>query len=166
MSCWKTGLTALLLACGMSSAGARREVPTPLPPDDAFTRAMAVMARFDYTVLTADRQAGYVRAEHKASSLGTEALTGASYIWRLTITVVEDADGVRYVVQPENVKDTQGRQSTTGMRIMGAQQAEVDSLVALLEAPASPERRRQRVKPPADGRGGPWGTAESLGRAS
>ena len=103
-----------------------------LAPDAAFSRAMVVVARFDYAVVDADRAAGFLRAERKASSVGLEALVGASYIWALTITILPDSIGVRYVVQPQNIKEERGRRTTTGMRSTSAQQAEVERIVALL----------------------------------
>ncbi len=122
----------VVVACGVSASAARRESTTMLAPDAAFSRAMVVVARFDYAVVDADRAAGFLRAERKASSLGIEALVGASYIWALTITILPDSIGVRYVFQPQNIKEERGRRTTTGMRITSAQQAEVDSIVALL----------------------------------
>ena len=125
-------LLLMVLGCGVSASAARRELASPVAPDEAFTRAMRVVNDFGYTVTDADRASGYLRAERKASSTGSDFLTGAAYVWVLTVTVVEDSAGTRYVLQPQNVKEEGGRRTTVGMRVTKGQQAQVDSIAGRL----------------------------------
>ena len=121
------------VACGVSAAAARRDFVAPVAASEAYSRALQVLNDFGYTVLDADRDAGFIRAERKSSGTGTELLTGTSYFWTITVTMAADSSGgTRYVIQPQNVKEERGRRSTFGMRLTGAQQAQVDSMVARL----------------------------------
>ncbi len=104
----------------------------PVSPDDAFTRAMMILKEFGYEVLDADRAAGAIRAEQKASTGAADFVAGAAYYWTLTVTVVPDLTGSRFVLQPHNVREESGRRSTTGMTISARQQAQIDSMVVQL----------------------------------
>jgi hypothetical protein len=128
------GLLLLVLGCGVSASAARRELASPLPREEAFTRAMRVVADFGYTVTDADRASGFLRAERKASSGSTEFLTGSANFWVLTVTVLEDSSGTRYVLQPQNVREEGGRRTTVGVMVMKGQQAQVDSIASRLGA--------------------------------
>ena len=127
---------AIVVACGVSTQAARREGVAPLAPADAFTRAVATVTNFGYAIADTNRASGLIRAERKTNGGGfSELMTGESIFWGLTITLVPDSAGTRYVVQPSSAKEIHGNRSTKGMVITRAQVSEVDSLTAALRTP-------------------------------
>jgi hypothetical protein len=123
---------AAAAACFASAQAARQDFRSSVPRRLAFDRVMTVLADFGYTVTDANRDAGFVKAERKSSSATADALSGKGYLWELTVTVLPDSQGTRFVVQPQNVRDEGGRRSTSGMMITKAQVTHVDSVVARL----------------------------------
>ena len=118
-------LLSALLACGVSTQEAQRELPLPTK-GDPFTVALAVLTQFGYVVKNTDRAAGFIRAERRQPRTLDLALE-----WGLTITIVGEGGTKRIVLQPENLG---GRRTVYEGRVQPAQQAQTDSIGAAIIA--------------------------------
>ncbi len=119
----------LVVACGVSTQAARRQVSSGLAPDAAFTKAMRVLAEFNYTVVDTDRESGFIRAERRATGSTEEILGGSVDYWVLTVSILSDSVGSRYVLQP----DIRREGGAVWHRITGGHQAVLDSISAKLD---------------------------------
>jgi hypothetical protein len=104
------------VACGPSVATLRS--PSQLAPADLYSCVVRELARLEYSVLQADRDAGLVKAERKASGTGTALFTGAAYYNEITALVLPPTDSTPAELRLTLVRSKQegSRQRTsTGM---------------------------------------------------
>lgn len=126
----------LVVACGVSTQAARRQVSSSLAPDAAFTKAMRVLAEFNYTVVDSDRESGFIRAERRATGSTEEILGGSVDYWVLTVSILSDSVGSQYVLQP----DIRREGGAVWHRITGGHQAVLDSITTKLDQNEVPRR--------------------------
>ncbi len=126
----------LVVACGVSTQAARRQVSSSLAPDAAFTKAMRVLAEFNYTVVDSDRESGFIRAERRATSSTEEILGGSVDYWVLSVSILSDSFGSQYVLQP----DIRREGGAVWHRITGGHQAVLDSITTKLDQNEAPRR--------------------------
>jgi hypothetical protein len=93
-----------------------------LSPDDTYSCAIRNVNRLGFTVVDADRGAGFIRAEKDVAGAGTELLTGENYWVLLTVAVYESQDPSATEVKvtvaraKEGISgETQGQRTTGGM---------------------------------------------------
>lgn len=87
--------TLALAACSTSPESFLSITPDPI--DDAYTCALRQVNGLGYTVQNADRDAGFITAEKKASGLGTAILTGKEYYDVVTVSIFDSSDTERTI---------------------------------------------------------------------
>lgn len=82
--------TSLLAGCASGPVSVRG--PAAGPPDEAYACAMRELNERDFTVVAADRAAGFIRAERFRWNV-VPAMTGAARYDILTVSLYEDDGG-------------------------------------------------------------------------
>ncbi len=97
---------------------------------------MRVLAEFNYTVVDSDRESGFIRAERRATGSAGEILGGSVDYWVLSVSILSDSVGSRYVLQP----DIRREGGAVWHRITGGHQAVLDSITTKLDQNEAPGR--------------------------
>ena len=109
-----------LIGCG--PAVANLESSSRLAPAELYSCVVRALAQLNYTLQTADRDAGLVKAEKKASGTATALFSGAAYYNEITALVLPPQSGGPPSLKLTLVRSKQegrGSRTSTGMVVTG-----------------------------------------------
>lgn len=152
-----TVLIAALLVL-VAACAARPEsfvTRTPTPTGDAYTCALRMVNQLGFSVVNADREAGFINAERQTSGGAEVFLTGIKELDQLRISTYEDA-----LSETTEIRVTAGQgtasahafsdvsETTMSAPSDSGREAARTILVACGEGPAAPMNREEVEEPP------------------